>query len=410
MKFDIFCESQRAKPFGKDHERSLILDTIDEARAAERAGFSTWWQVEHHGTPEFSHSSAPELLLTAIALKTRTLRVGHAGVLAPFRINPPWRVAERAAWLDILSDGRFEMGLTKSGGKEFDTFGANPATARDELREALTMIPQMWCNEKFSWNSPLFQMPERELIPKPLQKPHPRLWQTASSPEAFRMAGELGVGVLSSVLFGPLDFLKNMLAEYDKGASASGKTVGRFMNRQKGIFGFVHVAETRQKAIESGAALSSLWYVHTAPTAFQVPRKVVWDIIRQGLNPQLARNQAHTSTALSGDPTDLNDDPNEIPLIALLKRMARGEKVSFEEAHEAVEPLDSVIIGDPDHCFGKMKKFQGIGTDRMMCLMQFGHLAHEAILHSIRLTGEHIIPKFTDGEAALSGNVAAAAD
>ena len=54
---------------GQGYERSLILDTIDEARAAERAGFSTWWQVEHHGTPEFSHSSAPELLLTAIAIE-----------------------------------------------------------------------------------------------------------------------------------------------------------------------------------------------------------------------------------------------------------------------------------------------------------------------------------------------------
>src|SRR5579872_5492634 len=217
VQFDIFCEIQRAKPWGKDHERTLILDTIDEARAAERAGFSTWWQVEHHDTPEFSHSSAPELLLAAIALRTQRLRVGHAGVLAPFRINGPWRVAERAATLDILSDGRFELGLAKSGGKEFETFGVDPETARDELREALQMIPKMWTEESFSWNSKLFQMPEREVVPRPVQKPHPRLWQTASSPDSFRMAGELGVGVLGTTLLSPVGVMKAMLDEYEKG-------------------------------------------------------------------------------------------------------------------------------------------------------------------------------------------------
>lgn len=396
MQFDIFCEVQRAKPWGKDHERSLILDTIDEARAAERAGFSTWWQVEHHGTPEFSHSSAPELLLTAIAMKTHRLRIGHAGVLAPFRINGPWRVAERAAVLDILSDGRFEMGLAKSGGKEFETFGANPDTARDELREALTVIPRMWCDEVFSWNSPLLKMPERELVPRPLQKPHPRLWQTATSTEAFQMAGELGVGVLGSILFGPLDYVKNMFDVYDKAAAASSKPVGRTVNHQKGIFAFVHVAETRKQAIESGAALSTLWYAHIAPIAFKVPRPLMWDIIRQGLSPQLARNVLDQRSAAGSDPTEFADTPNELPVIALLKKMARGEKVSFEEAHEVVEPLDSAIIGDPEHCLKKMQKFAAIGTDRLMCLMQFGHVAHEDVLRSIRLTGDQLIPQFAD--------------
>lgn len=398
VQFDIFCEIQRAKPWGKDHERTLILDTIDEARAAERAGFSTWWQVEHHGTPEFSHSSAPELLLAAIALRTQRLRVGHAGVLAPFRINGPWRVAERAATLDILSDGRFELGLAKSGGKEFETFGVDPQTARDELREALMAIPQMWCNDTFSWNSPLLQIPERELIPKPLQKPHPRLWQTATSLEAFRMAGELGVGVLGSVLFGPLDYLKQMIMAYDQAASSSTTVAGKTANRQKAFFAFTHVAESRKEAIKSGAALSSLWYVHVAPIAFKVPRKVMWDIIRQGLNPQLARQQLDQRPPSAADPTDFADDPNEVPIIALLKRMARGEKVSFEEAHETLEPLDSILIGDPDHCLRKMRQFAEIGTDRLMCLMQFGHLAHEDILRSIRLTGDHLIPQFADRE------------
>ncbi|MEJ1968533.1 MAG: LLM class flavin-dependent oxidoreductase [Rhizomicrobium sp.] len=200
-----------------DHERRLILDTLEEARAADRAGFEIWWQVEHHGAPEFSYSAAPELILTAIAMTTQRIHVGHAGVLAPFRINGPLRVAERAAMLDILSGGRLELGLAKSGGKEWETFGVDPETARDELREALLMIPKMWTDETFSWDSRLFQMPEREVVPRPLQKPHPRLWQTASSPDSFRMAGELGVGVLGTTLLSPVSFMKAMLDEYERG-------------------------------------------------------------------------------------------------------------------------------------------------------------------------------------------------
>jgi alkanesulfonate monooxygenase SsuD/methylene tetrahydromethanopterin reductase-like flavin-dependent oxidoreductase (luciferase family) len=319
--------------------------------------------------------------------------VGHAGVLAPFRINGPLRVAERGAMLDVLSNGRFELGLAKTGGKEWETFGCNPETARDELREALQMIPKMWTQPSFSWNSPLFQMPEREVVPRPLQKPHPRLWQTASSPESFRMAGELGIGVLGTTLLSPIDYMKSLLDEYDAGIEACKQPVGHTVNNQKGVFTFVHVAESRKQAIESGAAWSALWYVHFAAVAFAVPRSVWYDQIRAGINPHLARKAAYNSRALTGDdPTSLEITPDELPAIVLLKRLARGEEVSNEEAHEVIEHVDSVIIGDPDVCQRKMEKYRAIGVDRLMCLMQFGRIPHEAVLRSLRLTGERLIP------------------
>lgn len=399
MKFDIFCEIQRAKPWPANHERLLIADTIEQARVADQMGFDIWWQVEHHGAPEFSYSSAPELVLTAIAMNTKRLQVGHAGVLAPFKINGPLRVAERAAMLDILSGGRFNLGLAKSGGKEWETFGVNPETARDEVREALQMIPQMWTEKSFSWNSKLFQMPEREVVPKPIQKPHPRLWQTAGSPDSFFMAGELGVGVLGTTLLSPVGFMEGLLADYDRGLAACKKPVGKRINSEKGIFTFVHVAESRKQAIESGAAWSALWYVHAAPVIFKVPRRVWYDAIRAGLHPNSPRDTA----ALSGDDsTELDIAPDEIPVIALLKRMAKGEEISKEEAHEVTEELDSVIIGDPDVCRTKMSKYSSIGADRLMCLMQFGRIPHEAVLRSMRLTGEHLIPEFAEREVAVA--------
>lgn len=394
MRFDIFCEIQRAKPWLKDHEARLLKQTLAEAEMADKCGFDIWWQVEHHGAPQFSYSAAPELVLTAIAMRTERLRVGHAGVLAPFKINGPLRVAERGATLDVLSGGRFELGMAKTGGKEWETFGVDPKSARDELREALTVIPKMWTQQNFSWQSKLFSMPEREIVPKPLQKPHPRLWQTASSPESFRMAGELGVGVLGTTLLSPISFMKSLLDEYDAGLAVAREPGAARVNRQKGVFTFVHVADSREQAIAAGAAWSALWYVHYAPIAFSVSRAVWYDQIKAGLNPHLARNAAANSEALTGgDPTSLEIASDDLPVIMLLKRMARGEEVSHEEAHEVLEKLDSVIIGDPDHCAAKMEKYRAIGADRLMCLMQFGRIPHEAVLHSMELTGRHLIPK-----------------
>ena len=403
MKFDIFCEIQRADISRPEEERMLLLDTIAEAREADKAGFETWWQVEHHGAPEFSYSAAPEVVLTAIAANTRRLRVGHAGVLAPFRINGPLRVAERGATLDILSEGRFELGLAKSGGKEWETFGVDPESARDELREAIQMIPRMWSEKEFGWDSKLYQMPVREVVPRPLQNPHPRLWQTASSPDSFRMAGELGVGVLGTTLLSPLSLMKALLDEYEVGWTSCKKPAGLVPNHKKGVFTFVHVAESRKKAIANGAAWSALWYVHFAPIAFKVPRNIWFDAIRAGMNPHLVRKSASEIAALSGaDPTSLDIAADEVPVIALLKRLAKGDKVTNEEAHETLEVLDSVIIGDPDDCQKKATKYAEIGTDHLLCLMQFGAIPHAAVKDSIRLAGEHLIPQFASRKEAVN--------
>jgi len=391
MKFDMFYEFQKAKPWPQEHERLVIEESIAQARVADEVGFEIWWQVEHHATPEFSYSAAPEILLTAVALNTKRMHLGHAGVLVPFKINHPLRVAERIATMDILSGGRMELGLAKSGGKEWETFGVNPQTAREEVREAAQMIPKMWTDEVFSWNSDLLTIPPREVTPRPLQRPHPRIWQTAGSPDSFRMAGELGLGVLGTTLLSSVKQMRALLDEYEAGL-ADAKPAGKFVTNQKGIFTFVHVAESRKKSIESGAAWSALWYVNAAATALKVPRRVWYDTIRSGLHP----NSPGDTAALTGaDPTKLEIEPNDPPVVVTLKRMAMGETISYEEAHEVLEPLDSVIVGDVDFCASKFSNYEAIGSDRMMCLMQYGTIAHADVLRSIELTGRHLIPAFS---------------
>lgn len=392
MKFDVFCEIQRAFPWaaGED-EASLLREVLEQAKAAEAAGFETWWQVEHHGSPQFSYSSAPEVILTAIAMSTTRLRVGHAGVLAPFRINAPLRVAERAATLDLLSGGRFELGLAKSGGKEWETFGVDPDKARDEVRDAMRMIPRMWTEAEFSWEGADYRVPPREVTPKPLQQPHPRLWQTCGSPDSFYMAGELGVGALGTTLLSPVAFLGQMLREHDRGLAACRDPAGKVVNSQKGCFTFVHVAESRAQAIANGAAWSALWYVNAAPVVFKVPRRIWYDMIKQGLHPNSARDTAAQQRL---DPHEVEIQPDDPPVVRVLKRMAQGEEIGFEEAHEVLEPLDSVVIGDPDHCIERLRGYQAIGADRVMCLMQFGAIPHEAVLRSFDLAGRLVAPAF----------------
>jgi hypothetical protein len=202
------------------------------------------------------------------------------------------------------------------------------------------------------------------------------------------MAGELGVGVLGTTLLSPVEFMAELLKEYEAGLQSSEPSPYRRRNEERGVFTFVHVAETRDQAIRNGAALAALWYVHAAPIIFKVPRSIWYDAIRSGLHP----NSPDVTAALKeADQTSLEITADEVPVVGLLKRMALGEEISPEQAHEICESLDSVIIGDIEHCRQKMLRYRDIGCTRLMCLMQFGQVPHDAVLNSIRLCGEHLV-------------------
>ena len=391
MILDVFSELQRPAPFGPDHERQLLADAIEQAQLADRLGFGCWWTVEHHGAVEFSYSSAPELMLAALSQRTERIRFGHSGVLAPFRINHPLRVAERAAWIDVLSGGRLEMGLARSGGTEWEAFGVDAETSREQLREALCMLPRMWTQDSFKWESPHVVIPERNVVPKPLQRPHPPLWQTCTSPESFEMAGELGVGALATTLLSPLELLAELFSHYRRGLARC-RPAGHFVNDRRAVFTFLHCAETRRQAIESRAAEAALWFVNAAPRVFQVPRRVWIDAIRgqfQANDPAATRAVAAREVATDLDP----DDP--VPVVRLLNRQLAGAALDPVEVYEALEPMESVVIGDVDAVRRKLARYAALGTDRLMCLMQFGALPHASVLRSLRLVGEALLPEFS---------------
>ncbi len=388
MKFDVFCESQRVGP--RD-EAGLFSDVLEQARLADSLGFATWWVVEHHGAGEYSYSAAPELLLAWLATQTDRIRLGHSGVLAPFRINHPIRAAERAAMLDHISGGRVEFGMARSLGGEWDAFEIDPETTREQLVEALTMIPQMWTQENFSWDSPLIKIPERNIIPKPVQKPHPPLWATTGSPAAFHLAGKLGVGALGNTLLTGLDGIESLLGEYARGLEECDAPVGAFLNERRSVFTFVHVAETEKEAVASGACRAALWYMARMPEVFHSPPDVVWDLIRGGLLPN---NPVDIASVAVIDPAQMARKDDEHPVVDLVKRYAAGEDISNEEAHELLSPIASVIVGDPETCRRKAQAYADLGVDHLMCFMQIADLDQDTILSSMRNVGKHLIPHF----------------
>src|SRR5207302_10283864 len=134
------------------------------------------------------------------------------------------------------------------------------------------------------------------------------------------------------------------LKEHDRGLADCTSPAGKAVNPQKGVFTFVHVAESRAKAIANGAAWSALWYVNAAPQVFKVPRRIWYDMIKAGLHPNSARD---TAAVAALDPHETEIMPDDPEVLVVLKRMAQGQQIGFEEAHEALEKLDCVGIGDP---------------------------------------------------------------
>ena len=158
MQFSMGFEVQLAHPT-PEREHQLLHDCVDQAIYAEQMGFDRIWAPEHHSLKWYAHMSAPEIFLTAVAAKTSRIRVGHAAVCMPFGYNHPARVAERAAMLDIISDGRLNLGAARGGTTmEMSLCGVNPEDTKPQVEEALRFIGHCWREDTIEWESELLSI------------------------------------------------------------------------------------------------------------------------------------------------------------------------------------------------------------------------------------------------------------
>jgi alkanesulfonate monooxygenase SsuD/methylene tetrahydromethanopterin reductase-like flavin-dependent oxidoreductase (luciferase family) len=397
VEIDIFCEVEKAnlKP---GEEGQLLRETLAQAELADKMGYGCWWEVEHHGAVEMSYSSAPEVILSAIAQRTKRIRIGHAAALAPHNINHPVRIAERAATLDLLSNGRLEMGFARSTVPEWRTFQIDPTDTRRQQIETMRMVPQMWTQERFSWDGDDIKIKDLSVIPKPQQKPHPPMWSMATSEDGFKVAGEAGVGVVGVTLMLPLDTMAQLFQTYRE-ALKTADPVGSFVNAQTGVFTFVHCAETMDQAIANGAAAAMAWYQNAIVRFFELKELLLQQ--EQAVLASMDTAGGHggvkleAGAGLIGDirPEGMNEqDELTQATLGIVGRLARGEEITNEEVYNVLNKQDSVIIGDPATVRRKMERYRDIGTDRLLCFQQVGGLAHSAVMDSIRLVGEEVIP------------------
>lgn len=147
MKFEFFTECQTATRSYYDRYWQIL----EEVQLADQLGWDSFGTSEQHFTPELFTTSAPEVFYAAVAMRTKRLRLRHGIRLLPYRVNHPLRIAEQVAMLDILSNGRAELGTGRGNTlRMLRAFEVDPKESREQWEEALSMIPKMWTQDPFS--------------------------------------------------------------------------------------------------------------------------------------------------------------------------------------------------------------------------------------------------------------------
>src|ERR1700676_4030101 len=195
MKFGIFYELQLPRPWEAGDELKLYQNALTQLETADRLGYDHAWVVEHHFLEEYSHSPSPESFLAAASQRTRNIRLGHG--IFQLTTNHPARVAERIAVLDLLSNGRCEFGMGESASiTELTPFGRDMETKKEVFEEAVRAIFPMFREGGSEHHGKYFDIPLRNVVPKPVQKPHPPLWMACSQLPTIERAGQNGFGAL----------------------------------------------------------------------------------------------------------------------------------------------------------------------------------------------------------------------
>jgi alkanesulfonate monooxygenase SsuD/methylene tetrahydromethanopterin reductase-like flavin-dependent oxidoreductase (luciferase family) len=356
VKFGIFFELSVPRPFGPDGERAVYERALEQARLADELGFECVWAVEHHFLEEYSHCSAPELFLTAVAMQTRRIRVGHGAVVCVPQINHPIRVAERAAVLDLLSGGRLEFGTARSSTwTEIGGFEAAPDDTKKDWDEYVRVLPRMWMQESFSHRGRCFSMPERAILPKPLQKPHPPMWVTVTSPGTELDAADRGLGCLG-VAAASYAEQERRTREYHRRIQLC-EPAGAVVNDRVAILNFLYCHEDADAAAADGLRFLGTFGILNSHLLF---------------TREVYPSSAYQSLANLAPAPSRSGGPGDRPGVP-----------------------DGILIGDPRGIVEAVKRWESIGVDQINLLLNASEvLSQEQVLASLRLFAREVMPAF----------------
>jgi len=194
MHVGIFVEERRRDT----SEAVAFRDAVELAEAAERGGLDGVWLGEIHFTPIRSVQSAPLELASYLAARTERIRIGTAVTVLP--LVHPLRIAEEAATVDQLSQGRFDLGIGRSGAAStYDALGIPYGESQARFEEALAIIREAWKGEPFSYEGRFHRIRNTVVTPRPYQVPHPPLRMAANSPETFPWVGRAGLPLFAGL-------------------------------------------------------------------------------------------------------------------------------------------------------------------------------------------------------------------
>jgi alkanesulfonate monooxygenase SsuD/methylene tetrahydromethanopterin reductase-like flavin-dependent oxidoreductase (luciferase family) len=352
-------------PYGqREHEQRAYAETLEQVKLADQLGFNIAWFVEHHFREGRSHCPAPEVMIGALTQATKDIRLGFGVTLLPFGFTHPARVAEKVAAADILSGGRVEWGTGRSTPMEQTAFHVDRQKSRAEWEEAIRIITGMWREEYFEWASPTFRFPKRMVTPKPVQDPHPACWMAASSPGSSVVAGKHHLGLLSLSLMFPLEWMAAEIAAYREAwHSPDAAPITDVSNNRVAAYTLVHCADSMEDCEKTGVWEAVGWWYRA-----QAEFSLKWEF------PNITEEERQRR-------------------FPLLQRLLDGE-VLAREFHEA----DMIIVGDPDHCLEKMKRYADAGCDDVICYVEFGHMPHEGAMRTIELLGKEVLPQIKNYE------------
>jgi alkanesulfonate monooxygenase SsuD/methylene tetrahydromethanopterin reductase-like flavin-dependent oxidoreductase (luciferase family) len=335
------------------------------------------WEVEHHFLEEYSHSSAPEVFLGAVSQRTKRIRLGHGIVQLPKGFNHSARVAERVATLDLVSDGRVEFGTGESSSTaELEGFNVERVTKREQWADALDAVTRMMVETPFAgWQSEYLSMPPRNVVPKPLQKPHPPLWVACSRRETIHLAATKGIGALSFSFIEPGEARAWVDDYYATVASDECVPGGFAVNPQVACVVPFMCHENEETAIERGLDGGHFFgysLAHYYVFGQHTPGVTsVWD--------EFGRNRSQWGfdrqvAAQTGQP--------------LGAQLLEGGLGALRGA-----------IGTPSQIRELCRSYAEAGIDQLILVSQAGRNQHEHICESLELFAREVMPEFQEAEA-----------
>jgi alkanesulfonate monooxygenase SsuD/methylene tetrahydromethanopterin reductase-like flavin-dependent oxidoreductase (luciferase family) len=363
MRFGMFIGLQLPRPWTDGAERRLLEEALEQVELGDRLGIDYVWAQEHHFLEEYSHSSAPEVFLAACSQRTERIRLGHGIAVMSPRFNHPARVAERLATLDLLSGGRVEWGTGESGTRlELEGFGVDFVDKRPAWTEAVRETARMLCMEPYpGFRGRFFTMPPRNVVPKPLQRPHPPLWAACSNRDSLKLAAGLGMGALTFA-FADAGEARFWVEDYYRTFERECTPIGRAVNPKVAMLtGFLchrDEATARARGAE-GAHFFAFGLGH------------YW------------RDGAHV--------------PGRLDLWRELGREPRSEA----EAIDRRRPKAGMGgIGTPAQLRESFRAYEEAGVDQLILLQQCGNYRHEHVCESLELFAREVLPEFREREEA----------